>query len=56
MDNWIVKRGAPALQRDWCTTWPPTVAERYEPGYYRMAWTGDSAKWVTTASPTRPAD
>lgn len=56
MHGWIVKRDAPALRPDWWTTWPPSVAKENQPGYYRLTWTGDSAKWeVTTVSPTRPA-
>ncbi len=34
MDGWVVKPDAPALQPAWYRTWPPTVAERHEPGRY----------------------
>lgn len=34
MNGWVVKPDAPALQRDWCLTWPPTIAEKNKPGFY----------------------
>lgn len=43
MDGWLVKMDAPALDPDWYTTWPPSVAERTTPGRYDL---DEGAKWA----------
>lgn len=44
MDGWIVKPDAPALQPDWCLSWPASVAAKNAPGLYVRSGPG-RARW-----------